>query len=391
LVDFVRGLPRGAVPVDRDLLVAVSPEALLPPMLTHPLDGEPLSGVYRRFPRFADEASGWRAVFGAEIHSSGDRERFVARSTLEAWGAVQTGPSEYRLEGERYVPLLEGRNIWQLRYGFTDPKLWISEADVARLLPPNADLGGLSSNDTIRVAWRDVARFKDVRSMIAAVLPAGTASKHKLPYVRAGSLAPDEMVLLAALWTSFAFDWQLRTQGINAMTFGPLRAQPVPSPDQLRYLLPTALAALEPDWLRAEAAAACAAEPGDLLWWEARARLDAEIFGVYGLSLKEAAYVLSTFPLLDRQQPPLPGERQSTVTRDVVLAETARHLGQPDPEIGELFASIGRQPLGGPGRAGERAERALALGAVPYVAEPQTDQSREWAEEEEAEEEEEPA
>jgi hypothetical protein len=383
LVDLVRRLPRGAVRLERDLLAALSPDALLPPVLNHPLDGELLGLVFGRFPRFGEPGSGWRAVFGREIDSSGDREHFTARSELEKRRAERIGPTEFGLNGHRFVPLLEGRNIWQLRYGFTDPKLWIEVGDAERLLPPNPDLNGLRSNATIRVAWRDVSRFICERSMVAAVLPAGTASKHKLPYVRAGSLPPAHMVLLAALWTSFAFDWQLRTQGINAMTFGPLRDQPVPSPHQLEHVLPLALAAIEPDWLRAEAAAACETAPTLMEWWLARARLDAAIFDITGMSLNHVGYVLSTFPMLDRQQPPLPGERHSTITRDLVLAEAAAHLGGPDPELGELFARIGRGLLGGPGHARERVDRALALGAVPYIAEPQADQSRDWAEDDE--------
>jgi hypothetical protein len=190
------------------------------------------------------------------------------------------------------------------------------------------------------------------------------------------------MVLLTALLCSFVFDWQVRIQGINHMTFGPLRAQPVPSPDQVRHLLPVALAALEPDWLRAEAAAACDTQPGELEWWQARGRLDASVFAAYSLSLDEAAYILSTFPLLDRQQPPLPGEHQSTVTRDLVLAETARQLGEPDPDLEAIFGRVGVRPPGSIGRAGERADAALELGAVPYVVEPKADYFTEWAEDE---------
>ena len=382
LVELVRGLPRGAVTVDRELLAQLSPETLTPPLLNHPLDAELLVRIFRRFSRLGDPASGWRAVFGREIDSSADRGRFVARSRLEARGARRVSPIEYRLGEERYLPLLEGRNVWQLRYGFTEPKLWISARDAEALLPPNPELGGLRSNATLRVVWRDVSQMKNERTMVAAIAPAGTASKDSLPYVRAGSLSPAEMVLLAALWAGFVFDWQLRAQGINRMKFGPLRTQPVPSPSELAPLLPLALAALEPGWLRDEAARECGAAPAPVEWWRARARLDAALFERYGLSLEEVAHVLAAFPLLDRQQPPLPGEARSTVTRDLVLAETALGYEQPDPEPARLFG-----PGAGRGRARERAEAALRLGAVPYVAAPQVDQSREWVEDEEDEEE----
>jgi len=363
LVDLVRGLPKDAVQVDRSLLLQLNPDTLRPPLLNDPRDADLLSRIFKRFHRFESEASGWRAVFGREIDSSGDREHFTHVSWLKERGAERVSPVQFRLGSERYAPLYEGRNIWLLRSDYTDPKLWIRTDRADALLKPNPELGGLRSNESIRVVWRDISRYICERTMVAAIAPAGTTSKHKLPYVRAGSLDPNGMVLLAGLWASFAFDWQLRTQGINALTFGPLRAQPVPTPDALRDLLSLVLAALEPDWLRAQAADAAGCSPVQLPCWRARAKLDAAIFGLYGFDVEDARYVLSTFPMLDREQPPLPGDARSTVTRDVLLAEM---LSAASPER-------------------TRAEQALAMGAIPYTAEPQVDQSREWAAEEEAE------
>ena len=75
-----------------------------------------------------------------------------------------------------------------------------------------------------------------------------------------------------------------------------------------------------------------------------RARIDALVADAYGLSVYEFAYILSTFPLLDRNQPPLPMRRsdisnpdaetepKSTVTRDLALFAFMLHKGwQPSP------------------------------------------------------------
>jgi hypothetical protein len=75
-----------------------------------------------------------------------------------------------------------------------------------------------------------------------------------------------------------------------------------------------------------------------------RARIDALVADAYGLSVQEFAYILSTFPLLDRNQPPLPMRRsdigrpdaetepKSTVTRDLALLAFMLHKGwQPSP------------------------------------------------------------
>lgn len=387
LVDLVRGFPREAVTLDRDLLAAVAPDTLTPPMLADPRDAELLARIFGRFPRFSSPTSGWgEASFGAEIHSSADRKHFRSRAWLEKRGANRVSEIELQLEGDSYIPLIEGRNVWQLLYGYTEPRLWISKASADQLLRPNRGLGGLRSNATLRAGFRDVSGLNSERTMIGVILPSRTASKPTVPYVRAGSLSPGQMVTLAAVWSSFAFDWQLRALGISRMTFGPVQDQALPPADAVADLLPAAIAALQPEWLRHQAASECAVKPHRVEWWQARADLDAHICKAYGLSLEEVGYVLSTFPMLDRQQPPLQGEQQSTITRDMVLTRFAELTGAEPPDIAELFKRLGRVPLGGDGRVDDRAQRALAQGAIPYVTMPQADQTRDLEEEDEGEE-----
>src|SRR5262249_10357236 len=77
-----------------------------------------------------------------------------------------------------------------------------------------------------------------------------------------------------------------------------------------------------------------------------RAEIDAIVASLYDLSLAEFAYVLTTFPLLDRDQPPLPGdafvrwskhgkpkpEPRSYVTRDTALLSYFRHRNLEPPK-----------------------------------------------------------
>jgi uncharacterized protein (DUF433 family) len=76
-----------------------------------------------------------------------------------------------------------------------------------------------------------------------------------------------------------------------------------------------------------------------------RAEIDAIVAGLYDLSAAEFGYILTTFPLLDRDQPPLPDdcfvrwnkqgkpklEPRSYVTRDTALLAYFRHRGIAPP------------------------------------------------------------
>jgi len=77
-----------------------------------------------------------------------------------------------------------------------------------------------------------------------------------------------------------------------------------------------------------------------------RAEIDAIVAGLYDLSPAEFGYILTTFPLLDRDQPPLPDdffvrwnkkgkprlEPRSYVTRDTALLAYFHHRGIAPPD-----------------------------------------------------------
>lgn len=150
---------------------------------------------------------------------------------------------------------------------------------------------------------------------------------------------------------------------------------------------------------------------------ELRAEIDAIVAELYGLSVVEYARILTGFPLLDRDQPPLPGDYFATecdeirakilspsdkgttwdeneggvwelkprsfITRDFALLTYIRRrmaAGDPDSFILENIEVWYRDKVGiahgGPlsrFRIGEikdlerRVEQARALGAVPYI------------------------
>ncbi len=102
-----------------------------------------------------------------------------------------------------------------------------------------------------------------------------------------------------------------------------------------------------------------------------RAEIDALVADLYGLSEEDFAYILTTFPLLDRDQPPLEGEPKSTITRDQALLALFELRRKPPPEdIVAFFARAGADiaPVTGPLRdLEERVLWAWELGAVAYL------------------------
>ena len=81
--------------------------------------------------------------------------------------------------------------------------------------------------------------------------------------------------------------------------------------------------------------------------------IDAVVAELFELTPSEYAYILSTFPLLDRDQPPLPGDhrvrptnkgidrrRQSFITRDLALLTYFDYLAGPPGREARPGASV---------------------------------------------------
>ncbi len=102
-----------------------------------------------------------------------------------------------------------------------------------------------------------------------------------------------------------------------------------------------------------------------------RAEIDALVADLYGLPEADFAYILTTFPLLDRDQPALPGESKSSITRDLALLELFKLHGiAPPQDVVAFFAAAGAEIGGITGPVRDLAERmrlAREVGAVAYV------------------------
>lgn len=253
------------------------------------------------------------------------------------------------------VPLIEGRMVHQFRFGAKvyvegsgrratwapvplgttsiGPQFWIGRAD----LPAAAR----ERVETIRAGFCDIAGQTNERSMMAAIIPAGVACGNKVPTVSFPNLPGEETLdLWCGMVNSFAFDWMLRR--VLTTTVNYFLLQSVPLPPLLPSTLPGRGVAL--DSRQVSALSASGSDDTAMEVAELRRSIDLACFRAYGLSGADAALVLSDFPSLDRGEPPLPGERQSTVTSDFILSAIEGPRQQTHAERAMVALSLGAKP-----------------------------------------------
>lgn len=297
--------------------------------------------------------SGWDLEFSQELNVTKDSHRF--RPAPQA-------------DEDTWLPVLAGENIYHLEseIGASGVSRWISRKDF--MSSPTRRNGSRSVSDFPRVAWRDVASATNERTAIATVIPPDTTCDHTLWTFKGGTLGSDECAALAALMSSFCFDYQVRLRGRSHVNKAIVLAISSPARDDLLTLAPLAASVVRDGAICSD----LKTDPlADDLWTlgQARAELDGRIASLYSLSIQQFAAVLSGFPNIDRSQPMLPGEPKSFVTRDLALAAYCDVTESRPPDIAKLMREIG---AGLPDPRSEFRDldarlRAYAeIGAVPY-------------------------
>jgi len=358
-----------------DQIRALAPETWAFPELQTALDAEIAAHCARALPALNLDDRGWKLTYCSELHADRDAWRFKEAKELEELAASRnglrwTGPGR----GE-WWPLVEGSLFYHLEFPMEGrtPTKWVNGEEVSKL-PARLNRDGSSVMNHYRVAWRDVAAATNERSTVAVVLPPRTVAKHKAPTVWGGSLDVPRALALAALMSSFCFDYLVRFRGAISLTYGILNSIPAPSFTLIPSVVPLAAEVVARDaefWALWQEVCGAMPRPQLSMWEiaERRARIDAEIALAYGLSLPQYAALLSTFPNLDTIQPMLPGEPKSFVTRDLALWAYCRNTGEQLGDVHRLLSEIGvslPEPRPEYRNLEARLEAYRKLGAVPY-------------------------
>jgi hypothetical protein len=344
LPDVLTDLDEHAPVLTAEQVRALAPATLAFPELQTALDAE-IASQCQLLPPLNLDKSGWGLVYAAEVHAHRDGHTIRPASEVSRVGASLDG-SWWRNGPDKWLPIVQGQHFHSLAFLTSGQSIdsWIREADFA--VDSRRNIDGSSFADYFRFAWRRIARSVDERSAIACVVPPGFAVEESALTVRGGSISARECVILAALVSSFSFDYMVRLRGTVNLRYGTINSVPAPPAEELdEVVAPAAAVLMQSPWLEglgAELGDGYKAQP--LTDWEIgdrRSAIDALVASAYGLSLPQFGAILVSFPNIDRSQPMLPGEPKSFVTRDLALKAFCDLTGVARPNVAKLMREIG--------------------------------------------------
>ena len=247
------------------------------------------------FPSLGQQLAGtWRLRLTNELHMTNDSHLFKTA------------------DGPGRLPLFEGKMINQFISNALPPKYWIDEsAGRAHMLGASTSETSISNiidYQKPRLAFREIARATDARTMIAAILPPRVFANHKLMVAQSESIDAVVMLYVLAVINSLTFDFLARMRISASVSMFAFYLLPMPR-------LPKDNISLKSIAHRS-ARLACTRQEFDQLSQQAglrdhrdgatdpaeRARLRAELDGLvahlYGLTEDEFSHILTSFPLV---------------------------------------------------------------------------------------------
>lgn len=262
----------------------------------------------------------WKAHFCREVDMTKERPKFLSKPTKTALPLVEGRMVHHHRFGVKAHVSGTGRSaVWRAQPmggSALSPQFWIEPDSVPRLNQPRLNCW--------RVGFCDIAGQTNERSLMAALVPPGVACGNKVPTILFAGGSKDRLFVWAAIANSLPFDWMLRR--VITTTINYFLLQSIPMPKLVEGGLPwKKLLACATELSKLDTAGPSASTMDRMA--TLRADIDAEVAMAYGLAVDELALMLEDFPILDRGQPPLPGERRSTVTKDVALAAAAKRMG----------------------------------------------------------------
>ena len=368
-------------PLTANDFARVNPNTGTAPIFRRRRDAELTTAIYGRLPvlitHSADQPQKtWPVKYATMFHMTNDSSLFRTRQELEEQeGAYPTGGNVFGSASGNWLPLYVGRMINQFDHRaasvevneenihnsalsgtITDaqkadpdfvptPQFWVLEREID--FP--ADMGWA-------IAFRDIARATDVRTMIAAAIPrSGVGNTAPLIVPEDTESIRKNGALLMGNLGALVFDYVTRQKAqsthLNWYIVEQLPVVPIENYDSIKFGSTSAAeivreAVLELTYT-AHDMAAFASDLGyvdsdgavkpPFAWDEERrfhlrAKLDAVFFHLYGVTDRDdVRYIYSTFPIIERQDTENYGHYRSC---ELCLAYmSALAAGDPDAKI----------------------------------------------------------
>lgn len=259
----------------------------------------------RAHPRLDSPEHPWRARPATEFHATADKKHFKLNpketdglwpvykgATFNLW-TPDTGTYYAWADPDYVTAVLHGKRRRQHRTTSSP----FSEFDEETIRDP----------DTLpclypRIAFRDIARATDSRTMITALVPGGIVLTNKAPYLLWPSSDERDEAFLLGVLSSIPLDWYARRVVEISLNFHIFNGLPVPVPqagsDLRRRVEEIAgkLAAVDKSFKYwAEAVGVEVGPVDDATKEDLIAELDAVVAHLYGLDAEDLRHIFETF------------------------------------------------------------------------------------------------
>ena len=362
--------PDRCFPLAPDDFARVNPNTGTAPVFRTRRDADITRAIYARHPVLVDRSDGnehktWPVKYHTMFHMANASHLFRTFAELDDAGFYPVQSNRWKKGKEVYLPLYQGRMIHKYDHRFNsvrfnsesihnpylseevsefqhaDPSFlpqtqyWVPEQEVRDAIP-----GKLAWT----IGYRRSSRATDVNTMIATVMPAiGCGDSIFLLNPESGLTAANACLFVANI-NSLVYDFITRQKmaGTN-LSWYIVEQLPVIAPEDYdrQFGEKTARDLVRDHVLRltytAHDMAPFARDLGydgpPFIWNEEerrhlRARLDALYFHLYGITREDADYILSTFPIVRRQDEAAFNRYR---TRDLIRAYMSA-LDADDPE-----------------------------------------------------------
>jgi len=276
-----------------DLVRRLSPDSLSVMEFKNEIDVQ-IAEKMTKFPLLREKIDcKWNLVLCNEFHMTNDSHLFY---------------KEYK---SGRLPLYEGKMVHQFTHQWGKPKYWINELEARKaLLGKQQESEQVLNYQKYRLAFREIARNTDTRTMISSLIPTNVFANHKLflSDLHKSTITYKELVYVCGLLNSFAFDFLARQRVTTSISMFIFYQLPVPRlTEGDRYFT---------DIVQGAAKLICTTPEFDELAQEVgldshtsgvtneieraklRAELDGMIAHLYGLTEEEFSYILTTFPIV---------------------------------------------------------------------------------------------